>query len=337
MKFLMTQGWTAGVGTQLLAAICGALVLPWPDASLAQPAFPSKTIRIVSPFPPGGFNDIAARSVALGMQQELGQTVVVENRAGAGSVIGAEVVARSIPDGYTLLMASNPIMAILPHLISNLSFDPVKDLTPVSNVAAAPKLVFVRAGLPVDSVTGLVALAKAQPGKLTFASAGNGTLGHLSGELFKFKAGVDITHVPYKGSAPALNDLMGGRVDLHFSDTVSAGGLVKSDRLRLLAVMTTQRLPELPEIPTFIESGLEGFESYLWNGVVTRTGTPLEIVQQLSRAIAASLKRANIAAPMTKLGAQTIGDTPEQFAEMIANERALWGRVVKATGIKLEP
>jgi tripartite-type tricarboxylate transporter receptor subunit TctC len=326
----------ACVYASLLPAMCGGLVLLCPAASLAQPAFPSRTIRIVSPFPPGGFNDLAARSVALGLQQEFGQTVVVENRPGAGSVIGAEVVARSPADGYTLLMASNPIMAILPHLNSNMSFDPVKDLTPISNVAAAPKLVFVRAGLPVGSVMDLLALAKAQPGKLTFASAGNGTLGHLSGELFKFKAGVDITHVPYKGSAPALNDLMGGRVDLHFSDTVSAGGLVKSDKLRLLAVMTAQRLPQLPETPTFTESGLEGFESYLWNGVVTRGGTPNEIVHQLSRAIATSLKRANIAAPMTALGALTIGDTPEHFSEMIADERALWGRVVKATGIKLE-
>ena len=337
MELQTSMRWTSNGCVQLLAATCGVLVLLWPAVSPAQPAFPSRTIRIVSPFPPGGFNDIAARSVALGLQQELGQTAVVENRPGAGSVVGAEVVARSPADGYTLLMASNPIMAILPHLNSNLSFDPVKDLTPVSNVAVAPKLVFVRSGLPVDSVRALIALAKAQPGKLTFASAGNGSVGHLSGELFKFTAGVDITHVPYKGSAPALNDLMGGRVDLLFSDTVSAGGLMKSDKIRLLAVMTARRLPQLPEIPTVAESGLDGFESYLWNGVVTRAGTPHEIVQQLSRAISASLKRANIAAPMTTLGAQTIGDSPEHFAEMIAGERALWARVVKAAGIKLEP
>jgi tripartite-type tricarboxylate transporter receptor subunit TctC len=337
VELLMTMRRTLSGCARMLAGMLGAaLFLLCPVESFAQPAFPSRTIRVISPFPPGAFNDLASRTIALGLQQELGQTVVVENRPGAGSLIGAEFVARSPADGYTLLMASNPIMAILPHLVSNLSFDPVKDLTPVSNVAAAPKLLFVRAGLPVESVRDVISLAKAQPGKLTYASAGNGTVGHLSGELFKFTAGVDITHVPYKGSAPALNDLMGGRVDLQFSDIVSGGGLINSDKLRLLAVMTARRVPQLPEIPTFTESGLDGFESYLWNGIVTRAGTPKEIVQQLSSAIAASLKRANIAAPMTKLGAQTIGDSPEHFLETITIERALWARVVKATGIKLE-
>jgi tripartite-type tricarboxylate transporter receptor subunit TctC len=337
VELLTTLRPTFGGSARTLTGVFAAALFLLCHAELfAQPAFPSRTIRVISPFPPGAFNDLASRTIALGLQHELGQTVVVENRPGAGSLIGSEFVARSPADGYTLLMASNPIMAILPHLVSNLSFDPVKDLTPVSNVAAAPKLLFVRAGLPVESVRDVISLAKAQPGKLTYASAGNGTVGHLSGELFKFTAGVDITHVPYKGSAPALNDLMGGRVDLQFSDIVSSGGLINSDKLRLLAVMTARRVPQLPEIPTFAESGLDGFESYLWNGIVTRAGTPTEILQQLSRAIAASLKRADIAAPMTKLGAQTIGDTPEHFLETITTERALWARVVKATGIKLE-
>jgi tripartite-type tricarboxylate transporter receptor subunit TctC len=306
-----------------------------PGASTAQP-FPSKMIRIVSPFAPGAFNDLASRTIALGLQQELGQTVVVENKPGAGSLVGAEYVVRAPADGYTLLMASNPVMAILPSLIKDAPFDLIKDLTPVSNVAIAAKLLFVRNGLPVDSVKDIVALAKAQPGKLSFASSGNGTVGHLSGELFKYMAGVDILHVPYKGTAPAIADLMGGRVDMQFSDIVSSGGQVKSDKIRLLAVMTEKRLPQVPEIPTFRESGLTGFESYLWNGVVARSGTPPEIVRQISSAIAAALKRPAIASPITTMGAQVIGDTPEHFAEMIAHERALWAKVVKATGIKIE-
>ncbi len=303
--------------------------------SIAQ-SFPAKMIRIVSPFAPGAFNDLASRTVALGLQQDLGQPVVVENKPGAGSLVGAEYVVRSPADGYTLLMASNPVMAILPNLITDAPFDLVRDLTPVSNVAIAAKLLFVRQGLPVDSVKDLVALAKTQPGKLSFASSGNGTVGHRSGELFKYLAGVDILHVPYKGTAPALNDLMGGRVDMQFSDIVSSGGQVKSDKIRLLAVMTEKRLPQLPNVPTVGESGLQGLESYLWNGVVARSGTPPEIVHQVSAAISAVLKRPAIASPMTTVGAQVIGDTPEHFAAMIANERALWAKVVKATGIKLE-
>jgi tripartite-type tricarboxylate transporter receptor subunit TctC len=231
-------------------------------------------IRIVSPFAPGAFNDLASRTTALGLQQDLGQAVVVENKPGAGSLVGAEYVVRAPADGYTLLMASNPVMAILPNMMADAPFDLQKDLTPVSNVAVAAKLLFVRQGLPVESVTDIVALAKAQPGKLSFASSGNGTVGHLSGELFKFMAGVDILHVPYKGTAPALNDLMGGRVDMQFSDIVSSGGQVKSDKIRLLAVMTEKRLPQVPDVPTFGESGLKGFESYLWNGIVARSGTP---------------------------------------------------------------
>jgi tripartite-type tricarboxylate transporter receptor subunit TctC len=316
----------------LLAGLGAAFLSP---GSMAQP-FPNKMIRIVSPFAPGAFNDLASRTIALGLQQEFGQTVVVENKPGAGSLVGAEYVVRSPADGYTLLMASNPVMAILPNMISDAPFDLVKDLTPVSNVAAAAKLLFVRQGLPADSVKDIIALAKAQPGKLTFASSGNGTVGHLSGELFKFMAGVDILHVPYKGTAPAINDLMGGRVDMQFSDIVSSGGQVKSDKIRLLAVMTEKRLPQVPDVPTFAEAGLKGFESYLWNGVVARSGTPPEIVRQLSAAISAALKRPAIASPMTTMGAQVIGDTPEHFAEMIANERTLWAKVVKATGIKLE-
>jgi len=325
------------LASALTAGLTLALLAAYPaDAATAQQSYPSRPLRIVSPFAPGAFNDLASRTIAAGLQQELGQTVVVDNRPGAGSVVGAELVARSTPDGYTLLMASNPIMAILPSLRSDLPFDPVKDLTPVSCVAAAPKILITRTGLPASTVRELIALAKSQPGKLNFASAGIGTLGHLSGELFNYMAGVNLTHVPYKGTAAAQNDLMGGRIDLQFSDTVSAGGLLKSDRLRVMAVMTMQRLPELPEVPTFRESGLEGLESYLWNGVVVRSGTPKEIVERLSRAIAASLKRPGIAAPLSSQGAQPIGDTPGQFAQTIAAERVLWARMAKATGIRLD-
>lgn len=336
MKLLMTMRRILSGCAPMLAIMFGAaLLLQCAVESFAQP-FPSRTIRLVVPWPPGGFSDIAGRALARGLQQELGQTVVVENKPGGSSLIGAEFVARSPADGYTLLMASTTNMSMLPNLVSDLSFDLVKDFTAVSNVAAAGNILLARTGLQVQSVRDVISLAKAQPGKLTYASGGTGTVGHLVGEQFRFATGANILHVPFKGAALGLTDVMGGRVDLQFPDAISAAAVLKSDKLRVLAVMTARRLPQLPQTPTLGESGLAGFDSYVWNGVVVRAGTPNEIVQQLSSAIAASLKRADVAAPLTAPGAQTIGDSPQHFSETIANERALWARIVQATGIKLD-
>jgi tripartite-type tricarboxylate transporter receptor subunit TctC len=304
-------------------------------AASAQ-AYPDKPIRMVVPFPAGGTTDILARATAQKLSESLGQQVIVDNKPGAGGNIGAQEVARSTPDGYTLVMGTVGTHAINPSLYKKMPYDHVKDFVPVSLVASVPNLLVVHPSVPVNSVKELIAHAKANPGKLNFASSGNGTSIHLSGELFKTMTGVQMTHVPYKGSAPAVTDLLGGQVQLMFDNMPSALPHAKAGKLKPLAVTSAKRFPGTPEIPTIAESGVPGYEASSWFGVLAPAGTPKEIVNKLSTEIAKALKTPEMKKKLEEQGAEAVGSTPEEFAAHIKAETAKWAKVVKESGATVD-
>jgi tripartite-type tricarboxylate transporter receptor subunit TctC len=298
--------------------------------------YPIKPIRLVCPFPPGGAVDIASRAVAHELQQVLGQPVTVDNRPGAGGNIGADAVAKSAPDGYTLLMTTSGIMAINPALYSRLPFDTVKDFAPVSVLVSLNNVLVVNPSVPAKSVKELIALAKAQPGKLTYASSGNGTSIHLSGELFKSMTGVDLLHIPYKGSSPAVTDLLGGQVNMMFDNIPSSLPHIRAGKLRALAVTGSKRSQLLPDVPTIAEAGVPGYDSYVWFGIVAPAGTPPEIIARLNAAL---VKIAATPAFRDRLSAQgydVLSTTPEQMAISIRGEIAKWGKIVKTSGAHVD-
>jgi tripartite-type tricarboxylate transporter receptor subunit TctC len=315
-----------GVSAFALAAIAGA----------QAPAYPTKPIRLVVPFPAGGATDILAREVAKHLTDAWGQSVVVDNRPGAGGNIGSELVAKAAPDGYTLEMGTVGTHAINASLYSKMPYDHVKDFVPVILVAGVPNVLEVNPALPVNSVQELIAYAKANPGKLNFASSGSGTSIHLSGELFKVMAGVQMTHVPYKGSAPALQDLIGGQVQLMFDNLPPSLPQIKAGKLRALAVTSAGRAPALPDTPTVAEAGLPGFEASSWFGVLAPAGTPPEIVNKLNAEIAKWLASPGAKEKLANVGANIAGGTPEDFARHIQAETAKWAKVVKESGAKVD-
>ncbi|HEY7788853.1 MAG TPA: tripartite tricarboxylate transporter substrate binding protein [Casimicrobiaceae bacterium] len=306
--------------------------------ALAQGAasYPAKPIRLVVPFPAGGTTDILARAVAQKLSEAWGQQVIVDNRPGAGGNIGSDLVAKSAPDGYTLLMGTVGTHAINPSLYAKMPYDHVKDFAPVILVAGVPNVLVVNPSLPVHSVQELIAYAKANPGKLNFASSGNGTSIHLSGELFKTMTGVQMTHIPYKGSAPALTDLVGGQVQLMFDNLPSSLPFIKAGRLRALAVTSGTRAAALPDLPTLAESGLAGFEASSWFGVLAPAGTPRDIVAKLNGAIATWLASPEAREKLSSQGAIAAGGTPDAFARHIAAETVKWAKVVKASGAHVD-
>jgi len=318
-----------------LGCLAFALALLAPLA-FAQAPYPAKPIRLVVPFPPGGTTDILARIVAQKLTEAWGQPVVVDNRPGAGGNIGAELVAKSAPDGYTLLMGTVGTHAINASLYAKLPYDHVKDFAPVILVAGVPNVLVVNPSVPVNSVAELIAYAKANPGKLNFASSGSGTSIHLSGELFRTMAGVQITHVPYKGSAPAIADLVGGQVQLMFDNLPSSLAQIKAGKLRALAVTSDKRAPALPDVPTMAEAGLPGFEASSWFGVLAPAGTPPAIVGKLHAEIAKWLATPDAREKLSAQGANLAGFGPEEFARYIGSETAKWAKVVKESGAKVD-
>ena len=298
--------------------------------------YPSKPIRLVVPFAAGGATDVLARLVGERLTATLGQQVVVDNRPGAGGNIGSDLVARAEPDGYTILMGAVGTHAINPSLYPKMPYDPVKDFAPVTLVASVPNVLVINPGVPANSVQELIDLAKAKPGELNFASSGNGTSIHLSGELFKAMTGTDIVHVPYKGSGPAVTDLLGGQVQMMFDNMPSSLPHVKAGKLRALGVTSAKRSPALPEVPTIAEAGVPGYDATSWFGILAPAGTPEPVVTRLQGAIVQALGEPEMRQRMADLGAEPVGDTPAEFGQFIAAEIAKWAKVVNDAGVKLE-
>ena len=319
--------------TVSLAATLAALT---PQAAVAADAYPAKAIRFVVAFPPGGGTDIIARVIAQKLVGRFAQQVVVDNRPGAGGNIGTDIVAKSAPDGYTMLMGSAGPLAINASLFSKMPFDPIRDLAPVTLAASTPNVLVVHPSLPAATVRELIALAKARPGEINFASSGHGTPAHLAGELFNSMAGVKLIHVPYKGAAPALADLLGGQVQIMFSTMPPALPHVKDAKLRALAVTSLKRSPAAPDLPTMDEAALPGFEAITWHGVVVPAGTSAAIIARLNREIVAILHLPEVVERLSGQGAESLGSTPEEFAAYIRSESVKWAKVVRESGAKAE-
>ena len=296
--------------------------------------YPSRPIRWLSPWPPGGANDIFSRAIAEKLSASVRQPVVVENRPGAAGIIGTEAAARAPADGYVLTLGSSPTHAIAPSLNPKLPYDPLKDFEAVTLVAIVPNVLVVHPGVAATSVRELIALARSQPGKLNFASAGNGTSQHLSAELFKVMTGVDMVHIPYKGTAPALNELLGGQVQLAFDNIPALLPHIQSGRLRALAVTPAARSLALPDLPTLAEAGVPGYDASVWFGVFVPAGTPRPVVQRLHKEISAALQAADLKSRMAGMGAEVSGIGLEEFRAFWQREIPKWAGVVKAAGLK---
>jgi len=317
----------------LLSVLVAAWLGVLPAPGRAGGAFPDHTIRIVVPFAPGGGTDVLARSIGQVLTQAWGQTVIVDNRPGGGTVSGTEMVARAAPDGYTLLFTANPF-TVNPSLLSSLPFDPVKDFVPVTLVARAPLLLVVHPSLPVHSVAELIALAKREPGTLNYASSGIGGPEHMAGALFASMAGVSIVHVPFKGSGPALTALLGGEVQTSFTSLITVMPSVQAGRLRPLAVTSAVRSAAHPEIPTVAEAGnLPGYEVITWYGIVAPAATPAPIVARLRAGVVAALATPEIKARLANTGAEPVGDTPAEFAAFIQRDIARYQALVRSGAI----
>ena len=295
--------------------------------------YPGKPLRLIVPFAPGGSTDIFARLIAERAQAPLGQPVVVENKAGAAGNIGANEVAKAAPDGYTLLMATTGVMAINNALYKSMTYDAAKELEPVLFVASITNVLIVPPDFPAKSVAQLVALAKKEPGKLSFASSGAGSSTHMSAELFKSLSGTDILHIPYKGSGQALPDLMSGRVSMMFENAPGAVSHIKSGKVRALAVTGLKRASALPELPTIAESGVPGYESLSWSGIAVPAGTPRAVIERLNKDLNAVLAAPEMRAKLTEQGAETMGGPPEAFASHVRAEREKWSRLIREKNI----
>lgn len=299
----------------------------------AEPAYPSRPIRLVVPYSAGGSTDTVARIVGQQLGERLGQTVVLDNRTGAGTLIGTEIVAQAVPDGYTLLMATPPL-AVNPTLYGKVPYDLDRDFAAVTNVAGSSNLLVVHPSVPAQSVKELIALLKSKPGQYNYGSSGVGGAGHLAMALFTSMAGVEAEHVPYKGGAPAVTDLVAGRLHLMMANLTTAQPHIRSGRLRGLGVGTQARTPLFPEMPTISEAGVRGYEANNWNGIVAPKKTPRPIVERLHREVVAVLKDQAIAKRLAAQGLEPVGDTPAEFAQYLKDEASKWGKLVKSAGIR---
>jgi tripartite-type tricarboxylate transporter receptor subunit TctC len=326
-----TGGGSIDMKRLLTIAIVAGSVMPAPGAHAAE-TFPNRPLRMIIPFPPGGGTDIMGRIVAQRLSDALGMQVVVDNRGGAGGLIGTEMATRAAPDGHTLMIGSVSTICINPSLHKNLTFDPGKDLTPISLVASTPSVLVVGSSQPVKSVKELIALAKAQPGKLTYATPGSGSSSHLGTELFKQAAGVDILHVPYKGTGPAITDVASGQVTMFISNMPSVLPMVKAGRLRPLAVTSLQRSALEPDLPTIAESGVKDFELIVWYGLLAPKGLPAPILNRLNQEIRKMSSLPEIRQRLAAQGAEVVTNSPDEFARQIAKDRAKWELAVKLSG-----
>ncbi len=315
--------------------VAGASAAQTPSAGSGQ-TYPSKPIRFIVPFAPGGSTDLVARFLAPRLTEALGQPVVVDNRGGAGGVIGADLAAKAPADGYTIVLGSPGPLTINPNLQSKLPYDTLRDFAPISLATISPFTLVIHPSVPVKSVKELVALAKAKPGQLNYGSAGNGSVGHFSSEQFKALAGVDIVHVPYKGAGPAVADLVGGRLQLMFENLPTILPHVRAGRLKMLAVGTKTRSALVPEYPTIAEAGVPGYESSTAFGVLAPAKTPAAVVGRLNREIVKALQTPDMKEKLSELGLEPAGGTPQQYAAHLKEELAKYGRLVKAAGIKLD-
>jgi tripartite-type tricarboxylate transporter receptor subunit TctC len=316
-----------------IAAVLAALFV---SGAIAQGDYPSKPIKIIVPFPPAGGTDTLSRAISHAITTDTKWTFVVENRPGAGGNIGLDAAAKSPPDGYTIAMGQTANLAVNPALYSSLPFDPLKDFAPIVLLSSQPLIIVVSAASPYKTLKELVEAARKNPGKVNMASAGNGTIGHIGGELFQRRAGIKMTHVPYKGAGPAVADIIGGSVDTIFGNSQSVGGLVAGGRLRPLAVTSPRRLPAFPDVPTVAESGYPGFEAATWSGLVAPAGTPKPIIDKLNAAANKALASSEMKSKLAEEGSTPLGGAPQQFADFIKSEHAKWGAAVKEGGIKLD-
>ena len=323
----------------LLALACATAIgglLGSQDAAHAQASYPTKPVRLIVPFPPGGGTDILARVIGNKLTEALGQPVVVENRPGAGGNIGVDLVAKSASDGYNMVIGQTSNLAVHPTLYPDLPYNPEKDLAPISLVADAPLVLVVPANSPFKTLGDVINAAKGKPEEVTFASPGNGTVSHLSGELLQKAANVKFQHIPYKGAAQALTDLMGGQVQTYMSSIPTALAQIKGGKLRALAVTATKRVSDLPDVPTVAESGFPGFESSTWFGFLVKAGTPEPIVKRLNTEVVRVLQMPEVREKIAAEGATVLSGTPEQFSAFLKDEIVKWGKVVKESGAKVE-
>ncbi len=316
------------IGLLAAAAVAGAA---WGAES-----YPARPVRMLVGFPPGGSTDLLARLIGQKLADDLGQQVVIDNRAGAAGNLASELVAKATPDGYTLLMATVSSHGINPGLYRKVPYDPVRDYAPVTLIASYPLILAVHPAVPAKNVRDLIGLAKARPGQLTFGSSGNGSPGHLSGELFKSMAGVDLVHVPYKGGAPSTIALLSGEVQMSFATLPAMMPHIKSGKLLGPAVTTGRRSPALPEVPTIAEAGLAGFDVSSWAGLMAPAATPRQVVNRLHAATVKALASPEIRERLASEGAEPVGNTPEQFAAFVKTELAKWARAIKQAGAQLD-
>jgi tripartite-type tricarboxylate transporter receptor subunit TctC len=320
---------------RVVSMLAGLLLVVLGGPAMAQ-AWPSKPIKWIVPFAAGGTTDILARTVGEKLAVALGQPVIIENKPGAGGGLGADFVAKSAPDGYTLLGGTISTHAINASLYKDLPYDPVRDFVPITLIARVPNMLVVNNDVPAKNVAELIVMMKKNPGKYTFASSGNGTSQHLSGELFKNIAGVDMQHIPYKGSPPALQDVMGGSVTMTFDNITTAWPLAKGGKLRALGVTTAKRSPVAPEVPTLAEAGLAGYEIGSWQGVFAPAGTPPDIVKRLNTEMVRIINLPEVKDKLLALGAEPVGNSSEEFTAFVKAEVVKWGDVVKKSGARVD-
>ena len=321
--------------TATLAGLLLSLSLSLPLFA-AEQAYPSKPIRLVVPFPAGGSLDAVARAIGQKLSIAWGQPVIIDNRPGAGGNIGADLVAKSAPDGYTILEGALSTHAVNVSLYSKMPYDPIKDFAPITLVAVTPNVLVLNPSVPANSVAELISYAKANPGKLAFGSGSNGSAGHLAGELFKTEAKVDMVHVPYKGGAPAMQDLLGGQIQLMFDNLANSMQQVRAGKLKALAVTTAKRSPLVPDLPTLAEAGLPGFDIYTWWGFMAPAGTPKEIIAKWNAEVTRILNTPEMQAFFAQQGAEPAPTTPEQFTALIQGEIPKYAKIIKASGAKVD-